>query len=263
MNSGDSKLTCRPDSICCRWRSISSLAKAGRLATSERMRKPVSKLSFITTMLTKLRSVPAPAPSAAPMKSTVSCSSFADRPPAPCVSTDAASSARPFLPFGSSAPPARTIIRMLMTGCSWCSTATTCKPFGQRLQVVGRKLDVARRQRPRRVARRPARLSRDADGPTERQGQRQGHGRRRRTRTPTGRAVLLAIVTVFSVFDRRPSGPCAGHDHRPGAAPDFPGITVMTRRFSGVKNVRATRCTSAFVMFWKISNSPSAVAMLL
>ena len=82
------------------------------------MLKPRPRLSFITTMLMKLRSVPAPAPISPPTKSIVSLSSPADLPPAPCVRSDATSCARPCLPFGSSAPPARTIIRMLTTGCS-------------------------------------------------------------------------------------------------------------------------------------------------
>ena len=50
-------LTCRPDSICWRWRSISPVSKAGCRAMSDSIRIPVSKLSFITTMLTKVRSV--------------------------------------------------------------------------------------------------------------------------------------------------------------------------------------------------------------
>ena len=134
----------------------------------------------------------------------------------------------------------------------------------KRLQVVGRKLDVPRCQRARRAARRPARLSRGADGPTERQGQRQGHGGAATQDSDTNRARCSSSHSDRVLrFRPSPSGPCAGQDHRPGAAPDFPGITVMTRRFSGVKNVRATRCTSALVMFWKISNSPSAVEMLL
>ena len=45
---------------------------------SDSMRMPVSKLSFITTMLTKVRSVPAPAPIAPPMKSIASFISCAD-----------------------------------------------------------------------------------------------------------------------------------------------------------------------------------------
>ena len=97
---------------------------------SDSMRRPTSKLSFITIMLTKLRSVPAPAPIAAPMKSIASFSSVADWSSVPCVSSEAVRSARPSLSFGSSAPPARTIIRMLTTGCSWWSTTTTCRPLG-------------------------------------------------------------------------------------------------------------------------------------
>ena len=118
MNSGDSKLTCRPDSICCRCRSISSAAKFGRRATSDRMRRPVSKLSFMTIMLTKLRSVPAPAPSAAPMKSTVSLQLVGRLPARALREHRRRQLGQAVLAAGSSAPPARTIMRMLMTGCS-------------------------------------------------------------------------------------------------------------------------------------------------
>jgi hypothetical protein len=45
---------------------------------SDSILRPVSKLSFITTMLRKVRSVPAPAPIAPPMKSTASFISSAD-----------------------------------------------------------------------------------------------------------------------------------------------------------------------------------------
>ena len=78
----------------------------------------VVAIGVITIMLTKLRSVPAPAPIRAPMKSTASLSSVADWFSVPCVSSAAVRSARPDLSLGSSAPPARTIIRMLTIGCS-------------------------------------------------------------------------------------------------------------------------------------------------
>ena len=45
---------------------------------SDSICRPVSKLSFITTMLKKVRSVPAPAPIAPPMKSMASFISSAD-----------------------------------------------------------------------------------------------------------------------------------------------------------------------------------------
>ena len=54
--------TCSADSVCCRCRSISSGANAGCRAMSDSSRSPVSKLSFMTTTLTNVRSVPAPAP---------------------------------------------------------------------------------------------------------------------------------------------------------------------------------------------------------
>src|SRR5262249_7275218 len=67
--------------------------------------------------------------------------------------------------------------------------------------------------------------------------------------------------------DRQPNRPIADHpsaDHPIAhhCAPAFPdGSSVSTIRFSGLKYVRATRCTSATLVFWKMSNSPSAVLM--
>ena len=77
MKSGSSKLTCSDDSNCCRWRAISSVANAGWRAMSDSIFSPLSKLSFITSMLTKLRSVPAPAFAPPPMKSIASFNSLA------------------------------------------------------------------------------------------------------------------------------------------------------------------------------------------
>src|SRR5205814_843529 len=99
----------------------------------------------------------------------------------------------------------------------------------QRLDFVGRKLDIPGRQGLRRALCGPvARLRRC------------GRGRAKDTKEEN-----------------------KGHKgfH---CAPVFPdGISVRTSRFSGRKYVRATRCTSATVMFWKMSNSPSAVLMSL
>ncbi len=72
MYSGSSRLTVSPETICWRCRSISAGAKPGSRASSDSMRIPFSKLSFITTMLQKVRSVAAPAPIAPPMKSIAS-----------------------------------------------------------------------------------------------------------------------------------------------------------------------------------------------
>ena len=98
---------------------------------SDSMRRPVSKLSFITTMLTK-RQIGAGAGAHGAADEIDRVVELAGRLASSCPesSSDAASSRQPGLPFGSSAPPARTIIRMLTTGCSWCSTATTCSPLG-------------------------------------------------------------------------------------------------------------------------------------
>ena len=77
----------------------------------------------------KLRSVPAPVPSTPPTKSIVSAICSALLVPAPWSSSVAVSIARPFLPFGSWAAPARTIMRTLTTGCSFWLTRTTCMPL--------------------------------------------------------------------------------------------------------------------------------------
>ena len=77
----------------------------------------------------KLRSVPAPVPSAPPMKSIVSAMSSALRLPAPWSSSVAVIIARPCLPLGSCAAPARMIIRTLIAGCSFWLTSTTCMPL--------------------------------------------------------------------------------------------------------------------------------------
>ena len=204
---------------------------------SDSMRRPVSKLSFITTMLMKLRSVPAPAPIAPPMKSIASFSSLADLPPSPCVSSDAASCARPSLPLrieraaGAHDHPHADDRLLVM------EHDHDLQAVGQRLQLVGRKGHVPRGQRPRRSFGRPARLRR---------------GSRRR------RARARAHSTHVS-RKQRPPGVRSSASPPPLSFPD--GISVSTSRFSGVKYVRATRCTSAAVMFWKMSNSPSAVVM--
>ena len=78
IHSGSWRLTCNPDSICWRCRSISSGANAGCRAISDSIRRPFSKLSFITSMLMKLKSVPAPALISPPMKSIASFISCAD-----------------------------------------------------------------------------------------------------------------------------------------------------------------------------------------
>ncbi len=85
---------------------------------SDSMRMPFSKLSFITTMLTNVRSVPAPAPIAPPMKSTASFISSADFVVVPWSRSDASRCTRPSLPLGSDAVPVRTRRRMVTTGCS-------------------------------------------------------------------------------------------------------------------------------------------------
>ncbi len=86
---------------------------------SDSIRRPVSKLSFITTTLTKVRSVPAPAPIAPPMKSIASFISLADLRGRALVEQRRREVGEPGLVARIDAtPPARTIIRMLTTGCS-------------------------------------------------------------------------------------------------------------------------------------------------
>ena len=67
--------------------------------------------------------------------------------------------ATPGLSAGSCAAPALMIRRMLTDGCSCHGIASTCSPFGERLQLIGRKRDGMRRHRARRQLRRPARCA--------------------------------------------------------------------------------------------------------
>ena len=73
---------------------------------------------------------------------------------------------------------------MLTTGCSWCSTATTCRPFGSVRISYGGKLHVARGQRPRRALGRPGRIlgRQPAERPRTR---RHSDQRERRHRAPS------------------------------------------------------------------------------
>ena len=98
---------------------------------SDSILSPVSKLSFITTMLQKVRSVPAPAPIAPPMKSTASFICSADMVLVPWSSSDAVRCASPSFSRGSDDVPARTSSRIVTAGCSWCMTTTTCRPLGR------------------------------------------------------------------------------------------------------------------------------------
>ena len=96
---------------------------------------------------------------------------------------------------------------------------------GQCLNLIGREVHGARRQRARCALRRPVDRLRGSSGPAKtHEAQNQRHAQRVARLTP---------------------------HHRPtGAAPAFAdGNNVSTVRFSAVKYVRATRCTSAAVMF--------------
>jgi len=66
----------------------------------------------------KLRSAPAPTPSAPPIESIALAICSADRVVVPWSISDDISAARPGLSSGSCAEPARTISRRLTTGCS-------------------------------------------------------------------------------------------------------------------------------------------------
>src|SRR5262249_23742571 len=85
--------------------------------------------------------------------------------------------------------------------------------------------------------------------------------RGQRTRRPLRRPVLRLSVNGVTDGGGGKRGGGAG-DQRPPALETF-GRRGSTRRVSGVKYVFATRCTSAVVRFWKMSNSPSAVLMSL
>ena len=94
----------------------------------------------------------------------------------------------------------------------------------QRVDLVGREVDRARGERPRRPFARPrARLRHESADEGDQQA-REHEGMR------------LHCALPF-------------------------GITCRTTRCAATKYVRATRCTSAAVIFWKMSNSPSAVVM--
>jgi len=129
------------------------------------------------------------------------------------------------------------------------------EPVRERLERVGRELHLARLDRPRRPLRRPVALLRG-----HRHRGRQGHRDERSEDRISRRLVHRSGAS-------RGGGSAGGAKadakaekaERHFAAPF--GRIVITVRFSGVKYVRATRCTSATDMFWKMSNSPSAVLM--
>ena len=184
---------------------------------SDSIRRPVSKLSFITTMLTKVRSVPAPAPIAPPMKSIASFISLADlvagalrraaTPPAPpgraCLS-DRARRRR-----------ARSC-RMLTTGCSWCSTATTCSPFGSVCSSYGGNFT--------------SRAASGRGGPLGRPAARCAAARAAPSATSAHGRAAARSRTAATGLHRDPPAPRPALAVRP---PD--GISVRTSRFSGVK----------------------------
>ena len=79
---------------------------------------PTSKLSFMTSTVADVTSLPAPVSSAPPMESIASAISRALRVAVPWFSSDATSAAVPALPGGSYAAPARTRRRIVTSGCS-------------------------------------------------------------------------------------------------------------------------------------------------
>jgi hypothetical protein len=136
------------------------------------------------------------------------------------------------------------------------------KAVGQRAHVIGREVHVVRLERPRRALARPLEGLRIDERRHEECKNaemqecknadlhecRNAEGTLRHAVTPPHsciRAFLHLCIPAFLHSLRQcPSG-----------------RIVMTTRFSGRKYVRATRCTSAVVMCWKMSNSPSAVVM--
>ena len=123
---------------------------------SDSIRMPGSKLSFITTMLTKLRSLAAPAPIAPPMESMASfiCSADLRRRPLIEQRRDAGARARA-CPFGSDALPGADQQPHADRRLFVVQDGDDLQSVRQRLDLVGRELDVARRQRTRRPLGRP------------------------------------------------------------------------------------------------------------
>ena len=89
------------------------------------------------------------------MKSIVSAICSAVRLPAPWSSSVAVSIARPCLPFGSCAAPARTIMRTLIDRLLVLADQHHLQAVGQLADLVGRERHRPRRQRPRRILARP------------------------------------------------------------------------------------------------------------
>ena len=177
---------------------------------SESMRRPGSKLSFMTTMLTKLRSVPAPAPIAPPMKSIASLSSLADLRRRPLVEERGREVGEPGLVLrieraaGAHDHP-HADDRLLVV-----QHRDDLQPVRQRLELVGR--EVARRARPAAAA-----------------------GLRTATRVCADRG---APERIDSAATRQDAGATSARAHRRAtsrAAPAPDGRSVSTSRFSGVK----------------------------
>ena len=209
---------------------------------------PRSKLSFMTTIWTKLRSRAAPAPIAPPIESMSSfiCSGRSRR--RPLIEQRRHHVREAELAFGirgaaGADQHAHADRRLFMV-----KDGDHLQSVRQRLDLVRRKLDLARRQRSRRPLGRPflelglRACDAGAHEQNDECAKAQVPDSRRRRQCP--HACLPAFRAFGSVR------------HRP-ALPD--GITVSTSRFSGRKYVRATRWTSAVVMLWKMSNSASAV----
>ena len=201
-SSGSSTLTFRPDSICCRCRSISAGANAGCRAMSDSICRPVSKLSFITTMLTNVRSVPgAGAHRAADEVDRVVHLLGRHRRRA-LIEQRRGEVREPELlariERGAGAHQHPHADRRLLV----VQDRDDLQTVGQRPDFVGRKLDVARRQRPRRPLGRPVRGLRRRDA---------SRAHSARTRQASAARVNVRIT-----------------------APAFPdGINVSTSRFSG------------------------------
>ena len=157
MYPGSSRLTCWPDSICWRCRSISAGANAGWRAMSDSIRSPASKLSFITTMFDEGQiGAGAGAHRAADEVDGVvhllrrhrsSCPDRAATPPG--ARARASASDRTRVPAAHQQPHRHR--RLLVV-----QHDDDLQAVGQRLDLVGRELDVARRQRLRRALGRPA-----------------------------------------------------------------------------------------------------------
>ena len=123
---------------------------------SDSIRMPGSKLSFITIMLTKLRSLAAPAPIRPPMESMASFSSLADRGwSCPLIEERGEETREPELAFRVRRAPGPDQHPHAHHRLFVVQDGNHLQSVRQRSNLVGRKLDVARGERTGRPLGRP------------------------------------------------------------------------------------------------------------